>query len=302
MVKEEKLHPRKILLAIDGSEHAFSATQLLKNINLPGNTEITAMAVLVPRQASQHAALKSAVSQVKDILESKNVSVTTNLVAGYPAEQISMYAEEFDPDLIVLGAKGLRATLGIFLGGVAQQIVESSECPVLVVRKGYTTMKNVLFATDGSQSSIEAEDYLVSFSFPEDVRIHIMHVLPALVSEDMLLQTWPVGMEMVPVIPTEELTASLEKQAEEEKKKGEEVLAKSVEHFTKAGFRCNKMLKRGDAATEIIKYAEEHNIDTIVVASKGIGAFKSWLLGSVSRKLVHYAPCSVMVVKSAGKS
>ena len=54
------------------------------------------------------------------------------LLTGYPAEQISEYAAKFIPDLIVLGAKGRRATLGILLGGVVQQIVEYAEDPVLV--------------------------------------------------------------------------------------------------------------------------------------------------------------------------
>ncbi len=56
---------------------------------------------------------------------------------------------------------------------------------------------------------------------------------------------------------------------------------------------------RGDAAKEIIEYAKDNNINLIVSGSRGLSQFKGWLLGSVSRKLVHYSECSVLIVKSA---
>jgi nucleotide-binding universal stress UspA family protein len=61
-------------------------------------------------------------------------------------------------------------------------------------------------------------------------------------------------------------------------------------------------LLRGDAATEIIQFAKEENIDMIIAGSRGLSQTQSWLLGSVSRKLVHYAPCSVLLVKQSPKS
>ena len=41
----------------------------------------------------------------------------------------------------------------------------------------------------------------------------------------------------------------------------------------------------------------EKNIDLVVVGSRGLSQVGGWLLGSVSRKLVHYAGCSVLIVK-----
>ncbi len=60
---------------------------------------------------------------------------------------------------------------------------------------------------------------------------------------------------------------------------------------------ASSVLLRGDAATEIIEYVKTNQIDLIVSGSRGLSEVRGWLLGSVSRKLVHYAGCSVLVVK-----
>jgi nucleotide-binding universal stress UspA family protein len=57
-------------------------------------------------------------------------------------------------------------------------------------------------------------------------------------------------------------------------------------------------LRRGDAATEILQLAKEKHIDLIVAGSRGLSQVSAWLLGSVSRKLIHYAKCSVLVVRT----
>ncbi|NQU72224.1 MAG: universal stress protein, partial [Rhodospirillales bacterium] len=47
----------------------------------------------------------------------------------------------------------------------------------------------------------------------------------------------------------------------------------------------------------IIEYAEQHDIDMIVIGSRGLGDLKGMLLGSVSHKVAHLAECSCITVK-----
>lgn len=47
----------------------------------------------------------------------------------------------------------------------------------------------------------------------------------------------------------------------------------------------------------IIDYAENQNIDLIVVGSRGRSGFKKLLLGSVASMIVTYATCPVLVIK-----
>ncbi|MGB7956509.1 MAG: universal stress protein [Candidatus Nitrosopolaris sp.] len=47
----------------------------------------------------------------------------------------------------------------------------------------------------------------------------------------------------------------------------------------------------------IVDYAEENNIDLIVIGTRGRSGFKKLLLGSVASHVVRYAHCPVMAVK-----
>jgi nucleotide-binding universal stress UspA family protein len=51
------------------------------------------------------------------------------------------------------------------------------------------------------------------------------------------------------------------------------------------------------AEATIVDYAESHEIDLIVVGTRGRTGISKVLLGSVASRVVEYAPCSVIVVK-----
>lgn len=57
-----------------------------------------------------------------------------------------------------------------------------------------------------------------------------------------------------------------------------------------------------DPAAEIIRYAEDNNIDLIVQATHGRSGFKRFFLGSVAEQVVSHARCSVLTVRHPLKS
>ncbi len=56
--------------------------------------------------------------------------------------------------------------------------------------------------------------------------------------------------------------------------------------------------RQGDAADAILDVAEEQRSDLVVVGHRGLTGAKRFLLGSVPNKVSHYAPCSVLIVRS----
>ncbi len=297
MMTTHMQHPLDIAFAVDGSEHSLAAAALLSDLPLPPESSITALAVLDTRPSISQAALMAVLEQAETLLQGKSVKVAAELLHGHPAAALTKYADEHHPDLIVLGAKGLRATLGILLGGVAQQMVEYAHWPVLVVRAPYTSLQSILLVTDGSTYSERAVDYLARFSLPAAAAIQVAHVLPPFPWSNTVIGLGPAMPNMLVQLSLAEVEEAIARQAKEEERQGQILLAQTLERLKACGLEASSVLLRGDAATEIIEYVKAGKIDLIVSGSRGLSEVRGWLLGSVSRKLVHYAGCSVLVVK-----
>jgi len=166
------------------------------------------------------------------------------------------------------------------------------------LRAPHTQAKRVLLVTDGSEHSQYAIKHLYRCPLPSDASVTVMHVLPPEMTTDMLIRSWPYGIDALPHVLSTEIDESITERSKEEERLGEDLLAKTVEELRPLGIEADSVLRRGDAATEILNFAEAKAIDLIVAGSRGLGQVKSWLLGSVSSKLTHYANCSILVVKT----
>jgi len=58
-------------------------------------------------------------------------------------------------------------------------------------------------------------------------------------------------------------------------------------------------VRPGTPATEIVHYAEEEDIDLIVMGTHGRGFMSHMVMGSVAEKVVRTAPCPVLTVRNA---
>jgi len=287
-----------ILLADDGSQHAQAAVEWLQNISLPPKSRIFVFRAFNSGQIPWVSEFERALERTKTQLSSLGYRVEIELTIGQAAEKILEIAEARKPDLIVLGAKGLRSTASILLGGVAQQVIEYSCCPVLIMRSPYQGFCRVLLVTDGSPSSQSAARYLGKFPLPEDADVHVMHVLPPIqmpVLMEPYFGAWQTVYVAYPKPEQEEIVRK------KETKRGEAFLARTRSLLQRHGIESTPVLRRGDAATEILDYVRNNQIDLIVAGSRGLGQLKRLWMGSVSRKLVHYSECSVLIVKRPRK-
>ena len=99
------------------------------------------------------------------------------------------------------------------------------------------------------------------------------------------------------------LTPSKVKQmmVNELKSKGKEVLESMEREFKKEGaINFKPMLVEGDPAKKIVETAEKENVDVIIMGT-GKSKIDKHLLGSVSEKVVHSAPCTVLLIRSKYK-
>jgi nucleotide-binding universal stress UspA family protein len=65
-----------------------------------------------------------------------------------------------------------------------------------------------------------------------------------------------------------------------------------------SGLKWIQVDRSGYPPDEIVDYAESIAAGLIVVGSRGLGEFKSLLLGSTSHRVSHLAGCNVLIVKT----
>ncbi len=120
--------------------------------------------------------------------------------------------------------------------------------------------RQILFATDFSETSDVAARTALAYARHFGARLHVLHV------------RW---MGSDPVMPP-----LLEKLAEE---------FRSIVPVVTA-------VESGVPATQIVRYAEKHAIDLIVIGTHGRTGVARALLGSVAERIVRTAPCPVLTV------
>jgi nucleotide-binding universal stress UspA family protein len=294
MDAEKKAAQFKIMLGDDRSEHALAALSLLEDLPLPPGTDVTVFRAFSPTQATDLVLMEDALNQTCNRLKKHGLIAHPELLLGVPTVKFLRHAEEQKPDLIIIGAKGLRATTGILVGGVAQQVVEYAACPVLVVRAPYNGLRNIMFVTDGSASSQHALRFLGRLPMPEAARLWVMHVLPPPPISMLYMET-PMGSAPLALLDSDQVAA----QAAKEQQDGQSLVDGAVTALEAAGKPATGILKRGDAATEIMAVVKELKIDLLVTGSRGHSPIREWVMGSVSRKLVHYSGCSVLVARQS---
>ena len=71
----------------------------------------------------------------------------------------------------------------------------------------------------------------------------------------------------------------------------------TVARLTRAGLSASAKVVEGDAATELIRLADEDQAELIVVGTHGRTGLGRLVLGSVARNVMLHASCSVLVVR-----
>ncbi|MCC6259981.1 MAG: universal stress protein [Anaerolineales bacterium] len=137
----------KLLLAVDGSEHALHATRKAAELaRRMGSRElclVIAYEMIPPYLGEPN--LQFAINNRKNYAEEiragalKEIGdvpceIHTEVVEGDPAEIIINLATSRKSDLIVMGSRGLGRLAGLVLGSTSQKVVSHAPCPVLIVR------------------------------------------------------------------------------------------------------------------------------------------------------------------------
>jgi len=100
---------------------------------------------------------------------------------GLASDEIALYAEENDVDLIVMGVKGAGPFVEKVLGSLATTLIQKTHRPVLLVpqNSGFRTIKKIVFASDYKDNNTSEPEILKDISSLWKSQVDIVHVFPA---------------------------------------------------------------------------------------------------------------------------
>jgi nucleotide-binding universal stress UspA family protein len=231
------------------------------------------------------------VEQARARLQANNPDWIIRSEASYgsPAWELVAKADEWKPDLIVVGSHGHSALGRFVLGSVSHRVVTEARCSVRVARGRVEEPGapiRLIVGLDGSAGSYLALQEVARRRWPAGSEIRLI------VADDPLVPS-AVGKLIPP------LAEILEETNEYDRDWAEKMLDRSADVLGSSGLKIKKELIYGDPKQVLINTAEEWRADCIFVGSTGFSnRFDRFVLGSVSAAVVVRAHCSVEVVRS----
>lgn len=215
-------------------------------------------------------------------LRERGVECDSEVVQGDPATTIADYAESRGMDLVVMSTRGRSGLSRYLLGSVTEKTVRLSDVPVLTIRahedaRTSFPYENVLMPTDGSGAASAAADRAVELAAALDATLHAVSVV-----EDASL-----GFDVRSAAASDELEAAAEDAVADVAASASDA---GVENVTEA-------VLGGRVHRELLRYADENDIDVVVMGTAGRGGTDRVLLGSVAERLVRSSPVPVLTVR-----
>ncbi len=148
-------------------------------------------------------------------------------------------------------------------------------------------VKRILCPTDFSEGSLQALSAATSIAIKSKAELILLHALP-------ILPTLPIDPHFA--FEAHEYERLLRKGA----KKHLNEMVQELQEKEK-GLRATILVGLGDAASEIVRIAEQQEIDLIVIATFGKTGWRRFAFGSVTEKVVRLAPCPVLTFRGVEK-
>lgn len=291
----------KVLIAYDGSACADAALSDLSRAGFPAEADCKVLSVIenwlpppsglelvehIDRDQEYMVMAMRAAQQVSEVQPGWSVKAIVS--AGSPASVIIEKADEWKPDLIVMGAHGRGALGRLFFGSVSQKVLHEANCSVRVAReseKEPDAPARIIVGFDGSPNAAEVVRVLTARHWPNGVEARVVYA------------AWP-SLEFTPRPLVGKIADWIAEQDLRIKKKIDAV----VSELTAAGVNATAVIKSEEPKRLLINEAESWNANCIFVGARGLGRLERLRLGSVSSAVAARAHCTVEIVRAPNQN
>ena len=192
------------------------------------------------------------------------------------------FAERKDIDLIVIGTYGRRGVQRVIYGSVAEDVLRSAPCPVLIARAEEEhpptdAVERIVVPVDFSELSEGALRYAQALARIYEVPLRVLHVVDS--------PRRPYVYEL-----QADQMASREAQV-----RAERALEEWMEEPDE-GLQITSSVHRGEAAETIIDIASKPS-DLVVMATRGRSGLRRTMIGSVTEEVIRRANGPVVAAR-----
>lgn len=296
---------KTILLATDGSSDATLAGRAAADISSKTGAQLHVVHVWTDVPPPAYPSLvfddysRQAEEEARKLLRRQvwNAQVAGGSVAGSyvregrPVEEIVFLAEKLGADLVVVGRRGLGRVKRLITGSVSEGVVRRASCPVLVARGGEQAWPpvRIVVGDDGSLPAQKAGGLAMELAdaFGTDVIF--------------------VRAHQDPVEPAGGWSARQRLELDEARLQNLLALdADARQQRPEAPTRCRTMTKlaEGEPARAVLSVARQKRTQQtlLAVGSRGLGAPRRMILGSVSTRVLREAEGPVLVTPHGSRS
>jgi nucleotide-binding universal stress UspA family protein len=282
--------PKRILVGADFSECSAAALRLADKIAekfsatlvvlhaIPPAEPVSPLAryVLLPERNEALTAVENRfVMFIRGVIGRKPMP-DYRIVEGHAAEAVLFAAGYEKAGMIALGTRGQGGSSRLTLGSVSERILRLATVPVLTIcprratKRRPGTLERILCPVNYSAAAGKAIEASVSLGKAFGAEVIALHVIEEksfdgdLDAESERLRTWTRGLVPKPARP-------------------------------------RPLIVGGNAAAEVLRYAEHNDIDLIVVGARRERFSDTTVFGTTAERVTRNAPCAVLTVTVAAE-
>jgi nucleotide-binding universal stress UspA family protein len=283
----------KLLIGYDGSTCSNAALDDLRRAGIPADVEARVLSVgefWLPPPASyglidmdfKHGA-DGRIREATDLAAAGRDRLLTtfpgwNVVAeargGSPARHLLEIADEWKPDLVVVGSHGRRGLAKLFLGSVSQKVASEASCSVRIARERVAepgAPVRIMIGVDGSPGSNAAVRAAARRAWPKGSQARLVTAFGPVAIDG---HETPGELEHVYALH-----------------------APVFDQLWSAGLETTSAIDEADPREFLLREAEQWGADCIFLGATGLLLLDRFLFGTVVAAITARAHCSVEVVR-----
>lgn len=287
----------RVLVAVDFSDYSLKACHVAFNVAKSTDSKVKILHVYRNLYFPSHIPFADSLKEKDDIgpldrarkqmldlcyeIEKRikdgefpSVNYSYSIREGNIADEIDNFVKEYQPQLLVVGTKGIDNSSSNILGNVTADIIEMTNVPVLAVPKDLNLnellkVRHIAFLTNFHERDLASFHTLVHMIKPaEDVKITLLHM--------------------------NAVNKKGEKHSEEELQRMKEYFLNNFPHLQNVDY---KLIDAPDMLLAINDYIKESRVGVVVLNTQRRSLFGRLFLPSVSRKILTKLKVGVLILR-----